>query len=114
MSSAAPHPYADFLEKVDKPARYTGGEVGAVVKDWAGVQARFCLAFPDVYDIGMSHLGFKILYGILNAHPRLAAERCYTPWPDMESELRARNEPLRSLETAIPLREFDAVGFSLQ
>jgi radical SAM family uncharacterized protein/radical SAM-linked protein len=108
------HPYSSFLHLVQKPSRYVGGEHGEVRKAASEVDARFCLAFPDVYDIGMSHLGFKILYGILNAHPRLAAERCYTPWPDMESELRARNEPLRSLETAIPLREFDAVGFSLQ
>ena len=108
------HPYAEFLDRVEKPARYAGGEVGAVVKDWAGVEATFCLAFPDVYDIGMSHLGFKILYKLLNDDPRTLAERCYAPWVDMEAELRARGLPLVSLETARPLKDFDVVGFSMQ
>ena len=72
-----------------------------------------CLAFPDVYDIGMSHLGFKILYRILNDHPKTLAERCYAPWVDMQAELRARGLPLVSCETARPLRDFDVVGFSL-
>jgi radical SAM family uncharacterized protein len=84
------------------------------VKDWASVDARICLAFPDVYDIGMSHLGFKILYGILNDDPRTLAERAYAPWVDMQDELRKRGLPLLSLETARPLRDFDVVGFSLQ
>jgi radical SAM family uncharacterized protein/radical SAM-linked protein len=108
------HPYAAFLDRVEKPARYAGGEVGSVVKDWKQVEATFCLAFPDVYDIGMSHLGFKILYKLLNDDPRTLAERCYTPWVDMEAELRARSLPLVSLESARPLRHFDVVGFSMQ
>jgi len=108
------HPYADFVQLVAKPARYVGGEHGARVKDWDGVKARVCLAFPDVYDIGMSHLGFKILYKILNDDPRTLAERAFCPWVDMQRELRARNLPLVSLETARALREFDVVGFSLQ
>ncbi|MDI1480026.1 TIGR03960 family B12-binding radical SAM protein [Polyangium sp. y55x31] len=108
------HPYADFLDRVEKPARYTGGEVGSVVKDWSSVEARVCLAFPDVYDIGMSHLGFKILYKLLNDDPRTLAERCYAPWKDVEAELRARNIPLVSLESKRKLRDFDVVGFSLQ
>lgn len=108
------HPYADFLDKVEKPARYTGGEVGSIAKDWSTVEAKVCLAFPDVYDIGMSHLGFKILYDILNRDPRTLAERCYTPWTDVEKELRTRNIPLVSLETRHILRDFDVVGFSLQ
>ncbi len=83
-------------------------------KDWDAVTGTLCLAFPDVYDIGMSHLGFKILYGIVNGHDKLLAERCYAPWSDMEHELRTRGEPLRSLESWRPLREFDVVGFSLQ
>jgi radical SAM family uncharacterized protein/radical SAM-linked protein len=112
--SIASHPYAAFAGKVEKPARYLGGEHGMVAKDWSGVQARVCLAFPDIYDIGMSHLGFKILYKILNDDPRTLAERCYTPWIDMQAELRARNVPLVSLETAHALSEFDVVGFSLQ
>src|SRR5580693_3912778 len=108
------HPYAAFIDQVEKPARYAGGEVGSVVKEWSGVEATFCLAFPDVYDIGMSHLGFKILYRLLNDDARTLAERCYAPWIDMERELRARGLPLVSLESARPLRDFDVVGFSLQ
>ncbi|WP_437479711.1 TIGR03960 family B12-binding radical SAM protein [Sorangium sp. So ce1014] len=110
----AGHPYASFLDQVEKPARYAGGEVGSVVKDWASVEARVCLAFPDVYDIGMSHLGFKILYKLLNDDPRTLAERCYAPWVDMEAQLVKRGLPLVSLESARPLRDFDVVGFSLQ
>jgi radical SAM family uncharacterized protein/radical SAM-linked protein len=108
------HPYAPFLHRVNKPSRYVGGEHGEVVKDWAGTECSLCLAFPDVYDVGMSHLGFKILYSIVNAHPKLVAERCYAPWGDLERELRANGEKLRSLETWRPLSEFDIVGFSLQ
>jgi radical SAM family uncharacterized protein/radical SAM-linked protein len=108
------HPYAEFVHRVEKPARYLGGEYGAVTKPWSEVRARICLAFPDVYDIGMSHLGFKILYKILNDDPRTLAERAYAPWVDMERELRARTLPLVSLESARPLRDFDVVGFSLQ
>src|SRR5256885_15597048 len=108
------HPYADFIHRVEKPARYLGGEYGCVKKRWEDVQARVCLAFPDVYDIGMSHLRFKILYKILNDDPRTLAERAYAPWVDMEAELRKRNVPLVSLESARPLRDFDVVGFSLQ
>lgn len=108
------HPYSSFIQRVAKPSRYLGGEHGEVVKDWSSVEGTLCLAFPDIYDVGMSHLGFKILYSIVNAHPKLLAERCYAPWTDMEAELRARNEPLRSLETFRPLRDFDVVGFSLQ
>src|ERR1700678_890982 len=110
----AEHPYAPFVHLVQKPARYLGGEFGARVKDWAQVEARVCLAFPDVYDIGMSHLGFKILYKILNDDPRTLAERAYAPWVDMQEELVTRGLPLVSLESARPLSDFDVVGFSLQ
>jgi radical SAM family uncharacterized protein/radical SAM-linked protein len=110
----AEHPYASFVHLVQKPARYLGGEFGARTKDWSAVEARVCLAFPDVYDIGMSHLGFKILYKILNDDPRTLAERAYAPWIDMEAQLRSRGVPLLSCESARPLREFDVVGFSLQ
>src|SRR6266542_675470 len=113
-SAGMNHPYDSFLHQVAKPARYAGGEAGQVRKDWATVDARVCLAFPDVYDIGMSHLGYKILYKILNDDPRTLAERCYTPWTDMERELRQRGLPLVSLESARPLRDFDVVGLSLQ
>ncbi|MCX7807644.1 MAG: hypothetical protein N2515_03465, partial [Deltaproteobacteria bacterium] len=75
--SFAEHPYAAFLDRVEKPARYVGGEYGQVRKPWDSVDCRFCLAFPDVYEVGMSHLGYKILYSILNRHERILAERAY-------------------------------------
>ncbi|HKP59625.1 MAG TPA: TIGR03960 family B12-binding radical SAM protein [Polyangiales bacterium] len=114
MSDTRQHPYTDFIHRVKKPARYLGGEHGEIVKDWQTTFAKVCLCFPDVYEVGMSHLGFKILYSILNKHPKLLAERAYAPWIDMEQELRARGEPLRSLESFRALSEFDVVGFSLQ
>lgn len=114
MSQLFDHPYARFLHRVEKPNRYTGAEHGVRRKDWSAVQARVCLAFPDVYDIGMSHLGFRILYRILNDDARTLAERCYTPWIDMQRELRDRGKLLVSLESARPLCDFDVVGFSLQ
>lgn len=114
MTAPAEHPYASFVHLVQKPARYLGGEFGAKIRDWGTVEARICLAFPDVYDIGMSHLGFKILYKVLNDDPATLAERAYAPWPDMEAQLRARSTPLVSCESARPLCDFDVVGFSLQ
>lgn len=114
MQELESHPYARFLARVAKPNRYTGVEHGAVRKDWSNVQARVCLAFPDIYDIGMSHLGFRILYRLLNDDPRTLAERCYTPWVDMQRELVSHGQLLVSLESARPLCDFDVVGFSLQ
>ena len=108
------HPYAAFLSKVEKPSRYVGGEYQEARKDPAAVTARICLAFPDVYEIGMSHLGTKILYGVLNKTDGIACERVFSPWLDCEAELRARGLPLVTLETATPVGEFDVVGFSLQ
>jgi radical SAM family uncharacterized protein/radical SAM-linked protein len=108
------HPYARFLHRVAKPNRYTGSEHGVRTKDWSSVKARVCLAFPDIYDIGMSHLGFRILYRILNDDPRTLAERAYTPWLDMQRELVEHGKFLVSLESARPLCDFDVVGFSLQ
>jgi radical SAM family uncharacterized protein/radical SAM-linked protein len=108
------HPYAALLERVEKPSRYTGTEHGSRRKDWDAVEARVCLAFPDIYDIGMSHLGFRILYKILNDDPRTLAERAYTPWVDMQRELNASGHLLVALESARPLCDFDVVGFSLQ
>ena len=87
------HPYADFLSDVEKPSRYVGGEYQEVRKDPAQVEARICLAFPDTYEIGMSHLGTKILYSVLNRAPDIACERAFSPWLDMEAELRARGLP---------------------
>ncbi len=108
------HPYAAFIQEVDKPARYLGGEFQSLRKDWGEVEATICMAFPDLYDIGMSHLGTKIIYGILNKDPRIACERAFAPWIDMEAQLRARGLPLLSLESARPLADFDVIGLSLQ
>jgi radical SAM family uncharacterized protein/radical SAM-linked protein len=108
------HPYGEFLHLVEKPTRYTGREYGSRLKDWEAVRARVCLAFPDIYDIGTSHLGYRILYAILNDNPDTLAERCYSPWVDLRRELRARTLPLVSLESRRPLCDFDVVGFSLQ
>ncbi|PLX75073.1 MAG: B12-binding domain-containing radical SAM protein [Desulfuromonas sp.] len=104
----------DKLNQIERPSRYLGGELGSTTKDLSTVDLRFALAFPDVYEIGMSHLGFAILYHILNDCDWIAAERCYAPWPDMEALLREKNEPLTSLENQLPLNQFDIVGFSLQ
>src|SRR6185369_9804232 len=108
------HPYASFVGSVEKPARYLGGEYQSIIKDWAAVDVRVALAFPDVYDIGMSHLGTKILYSRLNKQPKILCERAFTPWVDMERELRTRNVPLVTLESARVLADFDVVGISLQ
>ena len=108
------HPWASFIHRVEKPARYLGGEYNSVVKDHAAMGVTVCLAFPDLYDIGMSHLGTKILYTLLNNEPKIACERSFAPWFDMEAELRARDLPLLSLETARPLTDFDVIGMSLQ
>jgi radical SAM-linked protein len=103
-----------ILLRVEKPARYTGGELHSVVKDPSRTPIRIALAFPDAYEIGMSHLGLKILYELLNRRPDVAAERVFCPWPDMEREMRQRGLPLFTLETRTPVRELDVVGFSLQ
>ncbi len=100
------------LLAVEKPARYMGGEMGSIRKDVADM--RFALAFPDVYEVGMSHLGLRILYHILNEVEGIAAERVFAPWPDMEEQLRAANTPLATLETATPLADCDIIGFTLQ
>jgi radical SAM family uncharacterized protein/radical SAM-linked protein len=103
-----------ILPTVEKPARYTGGEWNAIRKSPDDVHTRVALCFPDTYEIGMSHLGLKILYSLLNNHEGWAAERVYAPWPDMEARLRERGIPLLSLESYTPLGDFDIVGFSLQ
>lgn len=103
-----------ILPLVEKPARYVGGEWNAVHKAAGEINTRIALCFPDTYEIGMSHLGLKILYGLLNKPEGWAAERVYAPWPDMEARLRERGIPLVSLESYTPLSHFDVVGFSLQ
>ena len=104
---------ARLLPTVEKPGRYTGGELNSVVKDWQRVPTRVCLVFPEIYDLGMSNLGLAILYDILNAQPDMLAERAYAPWTDMEAAMRGAGLPLYSLETKHPLRSFDVLGFSL-
>ncbi len=101
------------LRNVQKPGRYVGGEWNAVIKDPGRVQAKIALIFPDVYEIGMSHIGQKILYSLLNKSTSILAERVFAPWPDFEKELRHRDIPLFSLENKIPLAGFDILGFSL-
>jgi radical SAM family uncharacterized protein len=102
-----------ILPKVQKPARYTGGEFNSVIKDWDTIETKIALAFPDVYDLGMSNLGLAILYDIVNKQETMLAERVYVPWPDMEAEMRRVEMPLFSLETRHALRDFDIIGISL-
>ncbi len=103
-----------LLLKVQKPIRYVGGEFNSVVKDKKNIRTRMALCFPDNYEIGMSHLGLKILYSLINAREDCWAERVYAPWPDMEALMRENHIPLYGLESLDPLREFDFLGFSLQ
>jgi radical SAM family uncharacterized protein/radical SAM-linked protein len=106
--------FEDILSVVEKPSRYIGGEVNTIRKDRAKCRLSFALAFPDAYEVGMSHLGLQILYAILNSDPTIVTERFYAPWPDMERRMRAAGLQLSSLESRTALREFDIVGFSLQ
>lgn len=103
-----------LLLKVQKPARYTGGELNSVMKDKKKVRTRIALCFPDNYEIGMSHLGLKILYSLINEREDCWAERVYAPWIDFEALMRQNNIPLYGLESLDPLTDFDVVGFSLQ
>ena len=102
-----------ILPKVQKPARYTGGEYNAVVKDKKSVTTRFALCFPDTYEIGMSNLGCHILYGVMNQERDVWCERCYAPWGDMEDEMRREGLLLYGLESGDPIADFDIIGFSL-
>ena len=102
-----------ILPRVQKPARYTGGEYNEVIKDKAEVDVRFAMCFPDTYEIGMSNLGMRILYGVMNEAPGVWCERSFAPWGDMEQELRRARLPLYALESGDSLRAFDFVGFSL-
>lgn len=104
----------DILSSVQKPARYTGGEFASIIKPAEEVEATIALAFPDVYEVGMSYLGFKILYHLLNKQQGVQAERVYAPWIDMEAKMRERHIPLRTLETKKALKDCDIVGFTLQ
>ncbi len=109
-----PNVTASELKGINKPSQYLGGEVGEVIKSDDDVDIHFCLAFPDVYEVGMSHLGMQILYSLINSDPKSWAERAYVPYHDMEKLIRAKKISLTSLEAKRPLSEFDVVGFSLQ
>lgn len=104
----------DVLMQVQKPSRYLGNEVNADVKSLRNIELHMGLCFPDVYEVGMSHLGLKILYSIVNSRPNLYAERVFAPWPDMENVMRQMGARLSTLETGTPLLDLDIVGFSLQ
>jgi radical SAM family uncharacterized protein len=102
-----------LFARVQKPARYTGGEWNSIVKDWDACDVRVAFAYPDLYDIGMSNMGLGILYDIVNRQEGMLAERVFSPWADMEALMRAEGVPLWSLETRHPVREFDVIGISL-
>jgi radical SAM family uncharacterized protein/radical SAM-linked protein len=106
--------FQEILSGVQRPTRYIGGEWNEIVKDHREVDLTFALAYPDVYEIGMSHLGFRILYSLLNARDDTAAERVFCPWPDMADALRGAGRALATLESGTALKDLDVVGFSLQ
>src|SRR5512138_3567647 len=102
-----------ILLKVQKPGRYVGGELNSVVKDWDKTETKVALVFPDIYDIGVSNVGLKILYDQVNQREDALAERAYAPWLDMEALMREHDIPLYTLESKQPLACFDIIGFSL-
>lgn len=102
------------LLEVQKPSRYSGGEVGQVIKDKSKVDVRFAFCFPDIYDVGMSHLGMKILYSLINERENFWCERVFAPWTDMEEIMRREGVPLYALESFDPVSDFDLIGFTLQ
>ncbi len=102
-----------ILPRVQKPARYTGGEYNAVVKDRGQVEVRYALCFPDTYEIGMSNLGVRILYGVMNELEGVWCERVFAPWGDMEEEMRREGILLYGLESGDSIADFDIIGFSL-
>ena len=103
-----------ILLKVQKPGRYVGGELNCVIKDKAAIDVRFAFCFPDIYEVGMSHLGMKILYSCLNRMEGVWCERVFAPWTDMEALMREKDIPLYALESGDPVKDFDIIGFTLQ
>ncbi len=103
-----------MLEKVQKAPRYTGGEMNTAIKPWEDAKLHFAFCFPDTYEVGMSHLGMKILYGAINAQPDMLCERVFMPWVDMKALMEQEDVPLFSMENRRKLDEFDVVGFTLQ
>lgn len=104
----------EILMSIEKPARYIGGEYNSVMKDKERVDVRFCMCFPDVYEIGMSHLGIQILYDMFNRREDTWCERVYSPWPDLHKVMKEQHIPLFALESQDPLKEFDFLGITLQ
>lgn len=104
----------EILLKVEKPARYIGNEINCVQKNKEEVDVRFAMCFPDVYEIGMSHLGIQILYGMLNSYDDTWCERVYSPWPDLDAIMREKNIPLFGLESQEPVKDFDFLGITIQ
>ena len=104
----------EILLSVDKPARYIGGEINMVKKDPSKVDIRFCMCFPDVYEIGMSHLGIQILYDMFNLRDDIYCERVYSPWVDLDKIMREQDIPLFALESQEPIKNFDFLGITLQ
>ena len=104
----------DILMQIEKPARYIGGEVNSVMKDPSEVDIRFAMCFPDVYEIGMSHLGIQILYDMFNRREDTWCERVYSPWTDLDKILHEKNIPLFALESQDPIRDFDFLGITIQ
>ena len=104
----------NILNRVEKPARYIGGEVNSVIKDTDSAAVRFGFAFPDTYEIGMSYMGMQILYNILNKNDEIYCERIFAPAPDMEKIMREQGRELFTLETLTPVKELDMLGFTLQ
>src|SRR5512142_1249165 len=107
------HRLERILLRVQKPGRYTGGELNQVIKPWDAVQTRVALIFPDIYDLGLPNLGLAILYDQINRRADALAERAYAPWTDMEAEMRAAQIPLYGLESKHALADFDIIGFTL-
>ena len=104
----------DILLTIEKPARYIGNEINMVKKNPDDVDIRFAFCFPDVYEIGMSHLGIQILYDMFNKRDDVYCERVYSPWPDLHNIMKERQIPLFALETQDSIREFDFLGITIQ
>ncbi len=102
-----------ILMNIEKPARYTGGEINSVMKDPSDVKVRFAMCFPDQYEIGMSHLGIQILYSMLNERDDVWCERVYSPWMDLHGIMKKEQIPLFALESQDPIRMFDFLGITL-
>lgn len=103
-----------MLDQVQKPTRYTGGEMNTQLKPWDSAKLHFAFCFPDTYEVGMSHLGMKILYAAMNQQPDMLCERAFMPWVDMMDLMKQEKVPLFTLESRSPLSAFDVVGFTLQ